>query len=67
MPRRTARIGQDEVRRMVKAVQDCGLPIARVVFDGETVSVIVGESEGNDQIGVDGPKDVTARIREPAL
>jgi hypothetical protein len=46
MSRRTCRISHDEVRRMVKAVQSCGLAVGKVVFDGETVSVVIsGDSE----------------------
>lgn len=42
MTRRTARIHHDEVARMIKAVNACGLTVGRVVFDGETISVVIG-------------------------
>lgn len=43
MTRRASRVTHDEVRRMVKAVQSCGLPVGRIEFDGERLAVIVGE------------------------
>lgn len=46
MPRRTSRISHDEVRRMVKAVQSCGLAIGKVVFDGHAISVVIGGDNG---------------------
>jgi hypothetical protein len=42
MSRPAARITHTEVTRLIKAVQACGLPIARVTFDGEKVEVVVG-------------------------
>lgn len=33
---------------MVKAVKACGLPVSRVVFDGSSVAVIIGEAEAKD-------------------
>lgn len=47
MSRRTCRISHDEVRRMVKAVQSCGLAVGRVIFDGSTVSVVIGGDSGD--------------------
>lgn len=47
MTRRTARITHDEVTRMVKAVRDLGLPIGRVVFDGASLSVVIGVDIGD--------------------
>jgi hypothetical protein len=46
--RRAARITHDEVTRVVKAVRDLGLPIGRVIFDGNSVSVVIGGESGND-------------------
>ena len=45
MGRNAARITQDEVVRMVKAVRSCGLPVARVTFDGQRVDVVIGKPE----------------------
>lgn len=45
MPRLAARIKHDEIVRMVKAIKSCGLPIARVTYNGERVDVAIGESE----------------------
>lgn len=47
MPRRTSRISHDEVRRMVKAVQSCGLAIGKVVFDGHAISVVISGDNGD--------------------
>lgn len=47
MSRLAARIRHDEIARMLKAVQSCGLPVARVTFDGTKVDVIIGESGEN--------------------
>lgn len=47
MSRRAARITHDEVTRMVKAVRDLGLPIGRVVFDGASLSVVIGVDIGD--------------------
>jgi hypothetical protein len=41
MTRRAARITKIEVERVIAAVQACGLPVARVTFDGERVDVII--------------------------
>lgn len=46
MTRRAARFSHDEVTRMVKAVRDLGLPIGRVVFDGSSLSVVIGGDSG---------------------
>lgn len=45
MPRPAARISHDEVARMVKAVRACGLQVARVIFDGRRVEVVVDNAE----------------------
>ncbi len=47
MPRRTSRISHDEVRRMVKAVQSCGLVVGKVVFDGIAISIVIGGDSGD--------------------
>lgn len=53
MSRTVARITQDEVARMVKAVRSTGLSIARVTFDGKRVDVIIGEKEGETEKELD--------------
>lgn len=45
MTRRAAKVTHSEVTRLVKAVQACGLPIARVTFDGERVDVVTTTEE----------------------
>lgn len=47
MPRRTSRISHDEVRRLVKAVQSCGLAVGKVVFDGIAISIVIGGDNGD--------------------
>lgn len=44
MSRTAARIRHDEITRMVKAVQACGLPVTSVTFDGNVVRVNTVES-----------------------
>lgn len=44
MTRALSRVRHDEVVRMVKAVQRCGLNVGEVVFDGARVRVIIGNS-----------------------
>ena len=67
MTRRAARISHDEVKRMVKAVQGCGLSVARVSFDGARVEVIIGDSgEGVPPI-IDEADNDDGPIREPQL
>ena len=53
MSRFAARIKHDEIVRMVKAVRSCGLPVARVTFDGTRVDVIIGDSGENPEARVD--------------
>lgn len=53
MPRHAARIKHDEIVRMVKAIRACGMPIARVTFDGKRVDVIIGEKEGEPEKELD--------------
>ncbi len=46
MPRPTAKIRQDDVKRAVRAVTDCGLPIKRIEFHGEIFKIILqGEDD----------------------
>jgi hypothetical protein len=68
MSRARARITHDEVTRMVKAVRDLGLPIGRVIFDGVSVSVVIG-GESGDIIPLPPSNDPkpTPLIREPKL
>lgn len=65
MTRRAARITHDEVCRIVKALQTCGLPIGRVTFDGDKVDVIIGDSGEKAAPKVDGDKKDDGLIREP--
>lgn len=44
--RKAARITHDEVRRMVKAVQSCGLPVGQIVFNGDEVRVVINSEAG---------------------
>lgn len=67
MGRATARLRHDEITRMVKAVQSCGLPVARVTFDGERVDVIIGESGEKAGASIDREAQRDAPIREPQL
>lgn len=53
MTRVAARLRHDEIARMVKAVQSCGLSVARVTFDGNRVDVIIGESGEKVSASVD--------------
>lgn len=46
MTRRASRISHDEVCRMVKAVQKCGLHVGQVVFNGDEVRVVIGGDIG---------------------
>ena len=46
---------------MVKAVRSCGLPVARVTFDGKRVDVVVGQPESaSSELNTDLPS------KEPA-
>lgn len=54
MSRVAARIRHDEIVRMVKAVRSCGLPVASVTFDGQTVRVNIGESGEAEDRRIDG-------------
>ncbi|PBB32063.1 hypothetical protein [Mesorhizobium sp. WSM3868] len=47
MSHRAARITYDEVTRIVKAVRDVGLPIGKVVFNGELLSVEIADDNGD--------------------
>ena len=57
MSRARARITHDEVARMVKAVQSCGLSVGQIVFNGDEVRVVIGGDIG-DRLApsIDGPK-----------
>lgn len=44
MTRATAKVRHDDVARLLKAIQTRGLPINEVMFDGENVRVITGDS-----------------------
>lgn len=68
MTRRAARITHDEVTRMVKAVRDLGLPIGRVVFDGLSLSVVIGGDNGDSTPPLASNDPVpTPLLREPKL
>lgn len=67
MSRIAARIRHDEVVRMVKAVRSCGLPVASVTFDGQTVRVNIGESGETVEQDVDREKERGGLIREPQV
>lgn len=68
MTRRACRISHDEVTRMVKAVRDLGLPIGRVVFDGASLSVVIGGDIGEKPPAPAGQDNEPPKlIREPKL
>lgn len=67
MSRRLARITQDEVARMVKAVRSCGLTVSRIRFNGEVVDVIVVENVENAAPAIDEPGATRGPIREPQI
>lgn len=53
---------------MVKAVRDLGLPIGRVIFDGESVSVVIGGDSGDKAPPPPSNSQTPAPlIREPKL
>lgn len=62
MPRHAARIRHDEVARMVKAVLACGLPVARVTYNGDEVHVVIGENTG---AALDAGEPGDGLLREP--
>lgn len=45
MARTLARITHDEVARMLKAAKSAGLTIAQIVYNGETVRLIVDSGD----------------------
>lgn len=49
MSRRASRITQDEVARMIRAVQSCGLSIGGVTFNGDRVDVVIDNGDSGDQ------------------
>jgi hypothetical protein len=63
--RALARISQDEVARMVKAVRSCGLTIARITYDGKRVDVIIGDSGEKPAEPVDEEPERPRLLREP--
>lgn len=68
MTRRAARITHDEVTRMVKAVRDLGLPIGRVIFDGQALSVVIGVDSGEKAAETNTQDEtVVPLIRKPKL
>lgn len=68
MSRRAARITHDEVTRMVKAVRDLGLPIGRVIFDGVSLSVVIGGDSGEKLVQANSQDEtVVPLIRKPKL
>lgn len=68
MTRRAARITHDEVTRMVKAVRDLGLPIGRVIFDGSSLSVVIGGDSGEKPAEANTQDEtVVPLLRKPKL
>ncbi len=67
MSRVAARIRQDEIARMVKGVQQGGLKGAEVMFDGERVRVIVGDSGHSLAPPLDDTLDEDRPLAEPKL
>ena len=65
MPRRQARIGHDEVARLIKAVLSSGQKIDRVIYDGEKVSVVVWQPGTDRADKSEGPYGKP--LREPVL
>lgn len=66
MSRRAAKVTEDEVRRMVKAVVGLGLAVSSVDFDGSRVSVNIGYSGETRQPVVD-DREEDAPLPEPKL
>ncbi|WP_141247173.1 hypothetical protein [Mesorhizobium sp. WSM3866] len=67
MSRRAARITHDEVTRIVKAVRDLGLPIGKVVFDGESLSVEIAQDDGDKPVTVSVNDGAVRLSRKPKL
>lgn len=68
MTRVLSRVKHDEVVRMVKAVQRCGLPIGEVVYENGKVRVVIGGDSGEKEQGrVDETDDRNGPLREPQL
>jgi len=64
--RASARVNHDEVVRMVKAVQRCGLPIGEVVYENGRVRLVIGGDSGNKVPPlVDAAGEDEGLIREP--
>lgn len=62
MSRTAARVKQDEVARMIRAIQACGLPIDRVECRDGKVKIVIGgdsgEKTGNAIDGIGTPETV---------
>lgn len=68
MSRARARITHDEVARMVKAAQHCGLSVGEIVFNGSEVRLVIGGDIGERApLAVDGVAPADGPIREPQL
>lgn len=68
MTRRACRISHDEVARMVKAAQHCGLSVGEIVFNGSEVRLVIGGDIGERvPLSVDGNAPTDGPIREPQL
>jgi len=53
---------------MVKAVRDLGLPIGRVIFDGQALSVVIGVDSGEKPVEANTQDEtVVPLIRKPKL
>jgi hypothetical protein len=53
---------------MVKAVRDLGLPIGRVIFDGQALSVVIGVDSGEKAAETNTQDEtVVPLIRKPKL
>lgn len=57
MPRRTSRISQDEVRRLIKATLACGLEIRKIAFDGQSIVIETGDRSSAESNGKYDPDD----------
>lgn len=66
MSRALARIKHDEVARLIKAAQSCGLGVSRISFDGAKVDVIIGDIEVSPPPKIEMPDD-DVPLAEPKL
>lgn len=67
MTRRRARVTEDEVCRIGKALRKLGLPVSSVSFDGERVVYNIGDSGDMGAPAVDASDSADGLIREPAV